>query len=117
MRPIPTLCLLAFAISLPSAALAQATPAPHQHGQAQTTAPPPQAAPQHRAPGLAVEATAPQPGHPAGCECPCCEMMRQMMEMMRQHQGQAGMMPSMQHETPAPQPPADQHQHDTSQPH
>ena len=75
----------AFAFGVPTAALAQPATPPHQHGQPATAAQPAQAHQQHQGSASGQQGQQQQGDHQAGCQCPCCQVM---MQMMQQHGGQ-----------------------------
>lgn len=95
MRFSGIMTVAAFAAVLPTAAIAQPTASPHQHGQPVAPAQTPQSG-QHKAPQSAD-------GH-----CDCCEMMKgmmQMMQMMHQHGSQPGATQKMNMMPPPGSPP------------
>lgn len=67
-------------------AFAQAAPAPHQHGQ----------------PSAAQPAPSPQKG-----DCDCCQMMKEMMQMMHSMHGQGMQKPGAMMHGPDAKPPAE----------
>lgn len=73
----------AVVFGMPTAAFAQAAPSPHLHAPPAVAAQSAPAQPQRKA------------NHESTCQCPCCQMMHQMMQMMEKQSGDVGCMQKM----------------------